>query len=130
MLKEQQQVKEFFQAFGQTVRALPELPTDEEQELRVQLIQEELEELRDAFLDRDIVQVADAIADLLYVVLGVAVCCGINITPIFQEVHRSNMTKVGGHRAENGKWIKPETYSPANLAPLIELQQKYPEWWG
>lgn len=106
------------------------MPCIGEQNLRLALIREELEELTKAFIDQDIVQVADAIADLLYVVLGTAVCCGINISPIFQEVHRSNMTKVGGHRAENGKWIKPDTYSPANLAPLIELQQKYPEWWG
>ena len=67
--------------------------------------------------------VGDAVADLLYVTYGTAVSCGIDIEPIFREVHRSNMTKVGGTRRDDGKWIKPDDYSPAQIEPLLKQQQ-------
>jgi predicted HAD superfamily Cof-like phosphohydrolase len=42
--------------------------------------------------------------------------------PVFKEVHRSNMSKVGGYKREDGKWVKPSTYSPASLDHLLEAQ--------
>jgi predicted HAD superfamily Cof-like phosphohydrolase len=42
--------------------------------------------------------------------------------PVFQEVHRSNMSKVGGYKREDGKWVKPPTYSPASLDKILEGQ--------
>ena len=42
--------------------------------------------------------------------------------PVFQEVHRSNVSKVGGYKREDGKWVKPPTYSPACLAPILDAQ--------
>ena len=42
--------------------------------------------------------------------------------PVFREVHRSNLSKVGGHKRDDGKWVKPDTYSPAQLAPILSSQ--------
>lgn len=129
MTHAQQQVKEFMVKAGQEVPAHPTQPKDCVATLRVALIQEELDELEVAFVGctigdgYDHVEVADAIGDLLYVVLGTAVACGINITPIFDEIHRSNMSKfIDGQRAPNGKWIKGKSYTPPNLHPIIKLQ--------
>lgn len=122
MNKEQLSVEEFHKAFNIFIAPAPGLPSVETRDLRIDLITEELNELEDAFKANDLVETADAIADLLYVVYGTAVSCGIDIRPVFEEVHRSNMTKVGGHKADNGKWIKPDTYSPADIKSVLTEQ--------
>ncbi len=61
-------------------------------------------------------------ADLLYVVYGAAVSYGIDMDPVFREVHRSNMSKVGGYKRADGKWVKPATYSPACIEPIVAEQ--------
>ena len=86
------------------------------------LIQEEFDELREALAQQDIEAVAKELADLLYVVYGTAVSCGIDMAPVFREVHRSNMSKVGGHKRADGKWMKPPNYSPARLQPILAAQ--------
>ena len=63
-------------------------------------------------------------ADLLYVVYGTAVSYGIDMDPVFREVHRSNMSKVGGYKREDGKWVKPPTYSPAVIEPIWLRKQR------
>lgn len=91
--------------------------------LRYELIHEELQELQHAQAKQDIVGIADAIADLLYVVYGAAVAYGIPAQQVFDEVHRSNMSKfIDGHRREDGKWVKGPSYSPANLKPILGLE--------
>jgi|SRR5271165_4477122 len=123
MTKEQEQVKEWMKLAGQDCPEKPieNLP-DKVHNLRWDLISEEMDELENAC---DLVAVADALGDLMYVILGYAVAHGIDLEPIFQEVHRSNMSKfIDGHRRENGKWIKGPSYSPANLQPIIEAQSK------
>ena len=124
MKKEQEQVSEFMIKAGQECPEKPILIDSHIFKLRHVLILEELEELRMADFNDDLVEVADAIGDLLVVVLGTAVAYGIDIDPIFQEIHRSNMSKfIDGHKREDGKWIKGPSYSPANLKPIIEAQQ-------
>ena len=61
----------------------------------------------------------------MYVVYGTAISYGIDMEPVFKEVQRSNMSKVGGYKREDGKWVKPPTYSPADIAPILALQEKY-----
>lgn len=137
MQTEQNQVREFMLLAGQETPAQPTQPKDGVLMLRTNLIQEELNELTLAFGDPETMlveqgtctynqtEVADALADLLVVVLGTAVACGIQIQPIFDEVMRSNMTKfIDGHRREDGKWIKGPSYSPANISPLLEAQSR------
>src|SRR5919197_2553395 len=122
MSDEQEMVTAFHQAFDIAIGTLPAVPDAATCALRVSLIQEEFAELREALSQGDIEAVAKELADLLYVVYGTAVSCGIDMTPIFREVHRSNMSKQGGHRRADGKWIKPPDYSPARLQPILAAQ--------
>src|SRR3989442_15075174 len=72
---------------------------------RLKLIKEEYKELKYATEINDMVEVADALADLLYVTLGTAVSCGIDLEPIWDEVHKTNMAKEGGGKNVDGKVI-------------------------
>lgn len=129
MSKVQQQVAEFHEAFDLECSKYPRLP--ENYKLRIALIGEELDELEFAFEKRDLVKVADAIGDLLYVVYGTAVTCGISMDEIMDEIHASNMTKVGGFKRDDGKWMKPPTYQKPNLAPILERQfNEYTQYCG
>lgn len=117
-------VRLFHEVFGSEYHNTPTIPTPETTRLRIDLIQEEFTELILAMRAGDLAHIAKEIGDLLYVVYGAACAYGIDMEPISREIQRSNMSKVGGTRAENGKWIKPDTYSPANIAPIIALQQQ------
>ena len=118
----QQMVLEFHQQFDIHIAAQPTIPDESTQKLRARLIQEEFDELQEAMKSKDLPNIAKELSDLLYVVFGTAVSCGIDMEPVFKEVHRSNMSKVGGHKREDGKWVKPSTYSRANLEPIIARQ--------
>lgn len=71
----------------------------------------------------NIVEVADGIADLIYVALGAAVSFGINVAPIFDEVHRTNMAKDGGATRGDGKILKPEGWEPPRILGILANQQ-------
>jgi len=118
----QQMVLKFHKEFDIHIAETPSVPDERTQALRVRLIQEEFDELKEAFKKNDLPHIAKEIADLLYVVYGTAISYGIDMEPVFQEVQRSNMSKVGGYKREDGKWVKPATYSPANIAPILALQ--------
>lgn len=120
-------VMDFHTAFDILISPSPTLADEKTRSLRVELIREEFRELMDAYDKEDIVEVADALGDLIYVVVGAALSHGIDIAPVFAEIHRSNMSKVGGFKREDGKWEKPETYSKANLRPILEAQGLEPE---
>lgn len=115
-------VQEFHEQFDIHVSPTPAVPDEPTKLLRKRLIQEEFEELQEAMQEKDLPSIAKELADLLYVVYGTAVSLGIDMEPVFKEVHRSNMSKVGGYKREDGKWVKPPTYSPANILPIISKQ--------
>ncbi len=100
------------------------MPDMETRILRADLIDEEAKELREAILANDIVKTADALGDLLYVVYGSAVSFGIDLEPIFAEIHRSNMSKGDPDvvKAPNGKILKSANYTPPDLWPIIFRQ--------
>jgi predicted HAD superfamily Cof-like phosphohydrolase len=118
----QRMVTEFHRAFDIVIGTTPAVPDEATCALRVNLIQEEFDEVRVALAQRDVEAVAKELADLLYVVYGTAVSCGLDMDPVFQEVHRSNMSKVGGRKRADGKWLKPSSYSPACLHPILAAQ--------
>ncbi|MFO0774809.1 MAG: MazG nucleotide pyrophosphohydrolase domain-containing protein [Nitrospiraceae bacterium] len=122
MNKEQEAVAAFHRAFDVAVASTPCAPDDATRRLRERLIDEEFAELREAMAEGSVPQIAKELADLLYVVYGTAVSCGMDMEAVFAEVHRSNMSKVGGHKREDGKWIKPASYSPARVEPMLEAQ--------
>lgn len=118
----QAMVEAFHRMFEIVVQEAPALIDDRTRALRVRLIQEEFEELKEAMSKHDLAGIAKEMADLLYVVYGTAVSYGIDMDPVFREVHRSNMSKVGGYKREDGKWVKPATYSPAAIQPILAEQ--------
>ena len=97
-------VKTFMETFGQEVKNKPSFSTDKINSLRYDLIKEELDELKEALENKDILEVADALTDILYVTYGAGHAFGINLDQCFNEVQKSNMSKL----AENGKPIYNE----------------------
>ena len=116
-------VKEFMNTFGQEVKNKAEFPSEKIIELRKKLIDEEFNELKDAIKDNDIIEVADALTDILVVTYGAGAAFGIDLDKCFQEVHRSNMSKLSAEGKpifnELGKVMKGPNYSPPNLKKLI-----------
>ena len=118
-------VGEFMYTFGQTVRTKPTLPIKLPQvsRLRVELIEEELQELRKALEDNDVIEVADALTDLLYVVYGSGHAFGIDLDQCFEEVHSSNMSKLGEDGQpifrEDGKVLKGPNYFKPMLQEVL-----------
>ena len=117
------QVLDFQYAFGISNPGKPKMLSKKRKALRQLLLEEEVQELRDA---TNIIEVADALTDILYVTYGTIHEYGLadRATMLFDEVHRSNMSKVGPDgqaifRAD-GKVMKPETYTQPNLRPIIE----------
>ena len=117
---------EFHRVFGAHIEDAPtvDLP-DEVIALRVSLIQEELNEYREAAEARDLVAVADALSDLMYVVLGTYVSHGLQnaAEALFDEVHRSNMSKLDAdgqviYRAD-GKVLKSDRWRPPDLRSIL-----------
>lgn len=123
MTNEQAMVESFHNKFEIVVHHTPTDLDAHTQELRVRLIQEEFDELKEAMASGDLAAIAKEMADLLYVTYGTAVSYGIDMEPVFAEVHRSNLSKVGGYKREDGKWVKPPTYSPADIASIMTAQQ-------
>lgn len=94
--KMQRQVEEFHASMRQPVGVLPHALPADRIPVRVELIREEfIDELIPALEAGDLVETADACVDLLYVVLGLMVECGLDAGPLFDEVQRSNMSKLG-----------------------------------
>lgn len=110
-------VREFHYAMGMTNGKWP--PNFEEITLRHKLIKEEYHELDEEMMGiLDKKKMAKELADLLYVVYGTAVSFGIPIDDVFDEVHRSNMSKlVDGKplKREDGKVLKGPNYTPPNF---------------
>ena len=114
-----EKVKEFMNTFGQEVKTSPEFPDEKIVELRKKLIEEEFNEFKDAISDNNIIEVADALCDQIVVVLGAGAAFGIDLDKCFDEVHRSNMSKLSEDGKpiynEYGKVMKGPNYSPPDL---------------
>lgn len=120
MHKAQQQVIEFHNKFGVEKTHLPNICFSKR--LRLDLIEEELKELVDGFNENNLEKVADGLVDLLYVVYGCAISCGIDIEPLFDEVHSANMRKEGGSIRSDGKILKPKNWQKPNIKHILALQ--------
>ena len=94
----------FMKTFGQEVKNKPSFSTDKINKLRIDLIKEEIDELTDAIKNKDLLEVADALTDILYVTYGAGHAFGIDLDKCFEEVQKSNMSKLD----ENGKPIYNE----------------------
>lgn len=95
-------VRTFHRTYGQPVVWDPTPLPKDRIELRLDLILEELIKLEDALLKGDLLETYDAAIDILYVTTGIFVETGTLAEPGWNEVQRSNMSKLG----EDGKPIK------------------------
>ena len=119
-----QKVKTFMQTFGQEVKSRPSFSTEKINQLRYNLINEELEELKQAILNKDLLETADALTDILYVTYGAGHAFGIDLDRCFEEVQNSNMSKLGedGKPIYNdaGKVMKGPKYYKPDLSKIIK----------
>jgi len=116
-------VRKFMETFGQNIREKAEFPDKKIVTLRYDLIQEELNELKEAIVNKDIKEVADALTDILYVTYGAGHAFGINLDKCFEEVQKSNMSKLGSDGKpiynETGKVMKGPNYFKPNLNKFV-----------
>tara|TARA_B110001452_G_scaffold145449_1_gene120910 strand:+ start:17 stop:388 length:372 start_codon:yes stop_codon:yes gene_type:complete len=116
-------VKTFMEIFGQEVKIKPSFSTEKINNLRYDLIKEELEELKEAMENKDLLEVADALTDILYVTYGAGHAFGINLDKCFEEVQNSNMSKLdaNGKPIYNnaGKVMKGPNYFKPNLSKFL-----------
>lgn len=134
-----ERVREFMENYGHPVYDEPTVIEDEAWErMRLDLILEEVAELvealgYDALWLRetpfyktgrtDIVAAADALGDIEYVVNGMAAGMGIPLPEVVEEIHRSNMSKMGADGKpvfrHDGKVLKGPNYSPPDLKKVL-----------
>ena len=119
------QVGDFHRAYGLPVRSTPTIEVGADQlELRLALIEEEVGELAEAARAGDLIGVADALADIVYVAYGTAHVYGIDLDAVLDEVHASNMTKLGADgrpsRRADCKVLKGPDYRPPDIAAVLD----------
>ena len=118
-----EKVKKFMETFGQEVKKTPSFSTDKINNLRFDLIKEEVDELKEAMLNKDLLEVADALTDILYVTYGAGHAFGIDLDSCFQEVQNSNMSKLGDDGKpiynESGKVMKGPNYFKPDLSKFL-----------
>tara|TARA_Y100000992_G_scaffold19977_1_gene11573 strand:- start:1886 stop:2257 length:372 start_codon:yes stop_codon:yes gene_type:complete len=114
----------FMKTFGQEVKSKPALSTKKINNLRIELIGEELEEFKDAIKNNDLKEAVDALTDILYVTYGAGHAFGVNLDKCFDEVQRSNMSKLGKDGKpiynESGKVMKGPNYFKPDLSKFID----------
>ena len=119
-------VAEFHDAFGIESANAPVVSLPEQTVLlRHNLMKEENEEYLEAAQNKDLVEVADALGDMLYILCGTILSHGMQhkITEVFNEIQRSNMSKLGADGKpiyrEDGKVLKGPNYFKPNIASIL-----------
>ena len=119
-------VKEFMQKFKQEVKSKPSFPNENIIKLRINLIKEELLELEEALNKKNIEETADALTDILYVTYGAGHAFGIDLDKCFDEVQKSNMSKLDkfGNPIYNdqGKVMKGPSYFKPNFKKILNIR--------
>jgi len=114
----------FMKTFGQEVKTKSSLSTNKINELRINLINEELEELKEAIKNKDLKETIDALTDILYVTYGAGHAFGVNLDECFDEIQKSNMSKLGEDRKpiynEAGKVMKGPNYFKPDLSKFLK----------
>lgn len=118
----QEQVEEFMM---QGEQKFPQDIKSDMADLYMSLITEEYNETWEAFHKRDIVEVADGLADMVWVIMGMASVLNIPFDAVWDEVKASNMSKfVDGKVVKNadGKIMKPAGYFRPDIKKILKLQ--------
>jgi len=125
MKKQLQQLWDFQSIYDQTRNTTPTLIEPDDYYLRYRLGKEELVEYLDACNNDDLVEITDALADQLYILLGTMIAHGMQdiIGDVFNEVHRSNMSKLGEDGKpiyrEDGKVLKGPNFSKPDIQQFL-----------
>lgn len=117
------QVAEFHTTFKHPIVDTPAIPSAERCALRVSLLAEELKELQVGIDSKDLVEIADALCDLQYVLSGAILEFGLGekFKGLFDEVHRSNMSKACKTLTEANQTI--DHYKVSEQCDSYYLQQ-------
>ena len=114
----------FMKTFGQEVKSKPGLSNVKTNNLRIDLIEEELRELKHAIQTNDLKETADALTDILYVTYGAGHAFGINLDECFNEVQKSNMSKLSADGKpiynDKGKVMKGPDYFKPDLNKFLK----------
>lgn len=120
-------VEKFHKAFGLGIKRKPTADLGIKKNLlRYELMREENEEYLEAANHKDLVEVSDALGDMLYILCGTIIEHGLQhkIEEIFEEIQRSNMSKLGADGKpiyrEDGKVLKGPGYFMPNIQAILE----------
>lgn len=120
-------VKEFHEVFGLNFSGTPHAALDQKTvALRHRLMQEENDEYLEAATDGDLTLIADALGDKLYILCGTILAHGLQdkILQVFDEIHRSNMSKLDEAGKpiyrEDGKIMKSNNYFKPDIKSILE----------
>jgi len=120
-------VEEFHRTFGMGVSNTLIADLGESKNmLRFNLMDEENKEYLEAASNNDMVEVADALGDMLYILCGTILEHGMQhkITEVFEEIQRSNMSKLGADNKpiyrEDGKVLKGPNYFKPNINIILD----------
>lgn len=119
-------VTKFHESYGLGIEHTPKanLPKNIS-ELRFNLMKEENEEYLQAAQDEDLIEIGDALGDMLYILCGTIIAHGFQdkIESIFDEIQRSNMSKLGADGKpiyrKDGKVMKGPNYFKPDLKKIL-----------
>lgn len=124
-------VEEFHRAYHLPVADEPNIPDETLRRLRLRLLKEEVKEYQDEeteIMAVSLAKIAKELADVIYVAFGTAATYGIPMDQVFEEVHRSNMSKLGVDgtpiKRGDGKVLKGPNYSPADIETILRRRLK------
>lgn len=133
-MNHQQKVLEFQRAAGRECNSSPSIPAQAETMIAMHNIKEESSELiaelskvlstqnkLGTFTRQDLEAIAKEMADVLYVVYGAACQYGIPLDRVFDQVCKSNMSKLVNGKfqyREDGKVLKGPNYVPPDLSSI------------
>ncbi len=121
-------VKEFHDTFGLDYKTEPSSAVSERiVELRHRLMEEENDEYLEACKEGNLTLIADALGDKMYILFGTILAHGLQdkIEEVFDEIHRSNMSKLDENGnpiyREDGKILKSQKYFKPNIKSILEV---------
>jgi predicted HAD superfamily Cof-like phosphohydrolase len=119
-------VTKFHKSYGLGIERTPKANLPENiSELRFSLMKEENEEYLQAAQDKDLIEIGDALGDMLYILCGTIIAHGFQdkIESIFDEIQRSNMSKLGADGKpifrKDGKVMKGPNYFKPDLKKIL-----------
>lgn len=118
-----EKLREFHRTYNLPIGKLPHVAEPSLRLLRVDLMLEEVREYFQAEKAGNLAEIADGLIDVIYIAVGTGIAYGLPMEELFNEVHRSNMSKLGADGkavySETGKVLKGPFFSPPNLVDVL-----------